>query len=225
MRTLSQNHPLVLLALALLLGAADGVGQAVKLQKPEVPTREQPVFAVIETSMGSMKIELYQADAPKTVENFEKLAEKKFFDGTRVHRVSRTEGIVQMGDDKSKDTTKVSEWGTGGHSAWGKEFQDELYPNSASYKEGYRKGVVAMMNRGPNTNGSQFFIALKDLPYMPRNYTIFGKVVQGQDILDRIGKVQVVPLLGADDGRPKQSILVKRITIMKETNAKSEDKK
>ena len=215
----------MLLVIASSLGAIQGVGQATKGKKPEAVTSVLPVFAMIETSMGSMKIELYQSDAPKTVENFEKLVEKRFFDGTRVHRVSRAEGIVQMGDDKSKDTTKLSDWGPGGHSAWGKEFQDELFPNSPSYKEGYRKGVVAMMNRGPNTNGSQFFIALRDLPYMPKNYTIFGKVVQGQDVLDRIGQVQVVPLLSTDDGRPRQHILVKKVTIMKEGTSNSEEKK
>jgi len=158
--------------------------------------------------MGTFEVELYPQDAPKTVENFVKRAEKKFFDGMRFHRVVKG-FVIQVGDDKSKDSTKVAQWGTGGKSIWGKEFADELNPNAPSYKEGYKKGVLAMANRGPNTNTSQFFVMLADNTTLPKNYTIFGKVVKGQDVVDRIGGVEVIPVMGQNDGRPKVDVVMK----------------
>ena len=171
-------------------------------------------YAIVETSFGTFEIELYGQDAQKTAENFVKLAEKKYFDGMRFHRVVKG-FVIQTGDDKSKDTSKVSGWGTGGRSIWGKEFNDELNPNTPSYKEGYKKGVVAMANRGPNTNTSQFFIMLSDNTTLPKNYTIFGKVVKGHEVVDKIGGVEVIPVMGPSDGRPKVDVVMKKVTIKK----------
>ena len=170
-------------------------------------------YALVETSMGTFEFELYGADAPKTVENFVGLAKKKYFDGMRVHRVAKG-FVIQTGDDKSKDPSKVNEWGTGGKSIWGKEFADELNPNTPSYKAGYTKGVVAMANRGPNTNTSQFFVMLADLERMPKNFTIFGKVIKGMDVVEKIGQVEIIPGMGPTDGRPKTDVLIKKITII-----------
>jgi cyclophilin family peptidyl-prolyl cis-trans isomerase len=141
-------------------------------------------YAVVETSLGSFEIEFYGEDAPKTVDNFVRLAQKKYFDGMRFHRVVHG-FVIQTGDEKSKNPAKVNEWGTGGRSIWGKEFEDELNPNAPSLQKGYQKGVVAMANRGPNTNTSQFFVMLVDNPRMPKLYTIFGKVVKGLDVVDK----------------------------------------
>jgi len=172
-------------------------------------------IGVVETSMGTFEVEFYLNDAPKTVENFERLAEKKFFDGMRVHRVSKN-FVIQSGDEKSKDTTKIALWGTGGQSIWGKPFEDELNPNAQSYKEGYKKGVLAMANRGRNTNTSQFFVMLNDNLTLPKNYTIFGKVIKGQEVVDAIGKVDIIPgQMGPTDGRPKKDVIIKHITIKK----------
>lgn len=212
------------LALALCYGSLFAT-QAQRSRSPERISPSPPVFATIETSVGSFEIELYPDDAPRTVENFVKLAEKKYFDGTRIHRISRSQGVIQMGDDKSRDTAKVKEWGTGGRSASGKDFDDELDSTTPSYKEGYKKGVVAMANRGPNTNSSQFLIMLKDLPFMPKNYTIFGKVTKGMKVLDHIGRVEIIPQLGAQDGRPKVHLLVKKVTIREEPLSRPTDKK
>lgn len=167
-------------------------------------------LAVVETSMGNFEIDLYAADAPKTVENFIKLAERKYFDGVRFHRVVRN-FVIQTGDPNSKDKKKVELWGQGGESAWGKEFADELNPNTPSYKAGYMKGVVAMANKGPNTNTSQFFIMLRDNTTLPKNYTIFGKVVKGIEVVEKIGQVEIDP---QPDGRPKVDVVVKKIRIM-----------
>jgi cyclophilin family peptidyl-prolyl cis-trans isomerase len=211
-----------LVVLLLLLWSTTPIAaQSRKSGASERSPSTQGVSAIVETSLGSFEIELYQNDAPLAVENFVKLTEKKFFDGTRVHRISRSQGMIQMGDDRSKDTTKVKEWGSGGRSTWGKEFEDELDPRSASYKQGYVKGVVAMANRGPNLNNSQFFIMLKDVPYMPKNYTIFGKVSGGQEVLEKIGRVEIIPLLGPEDGRPREHVLVRKVTMKRALSDKS----
>lgn len=166
--------------------------------------------AIVETSMGNFEIDLYAEDAPKTAENFMKLAERKYFDGVRFHRVVRN-FVIQTGDPNSKDKKKMELWGQGGESAWGKEFADELNPTTPSFKAGYMKGVVAMANKGPNTNTSQFFIMLRDNTTLPKNYTIFGKVTKGIEVVEKIGQVDIDP---QPDGRPKTDVVVKKIRIM-----------
>ena len=171
------------------------------------------MLAVVETSLGTFEIELYQKDAPKSVKNFVGLAKKGFFDGLRFHRVAHGY-VIQTGDPNSRDRQLISRWGMGGTSIYGKEFADELNPATPSGKAGYVRGVVAMANRGPNTNTSQFFVLLADAPQLPRAYTIFGKVVKGMDVVDRIGAVQLEQP-GQRDGRPKEDIFVKKVTIKK----------
>jgi len=148
----------------------------------------------IETNQGKIVIETYNADAPKTVENFVTLANKGFYNGLTFHRVIK--GFMIQGGDPSGN-------GTGGP---GYKFADELNPNTESYKAGYKKGVVAMANSGPDTNGSQFFIMHQDYP-LPNNYTIFGKVVSGQDVVDKIANVTV----GAND-RPTTAVTMTKVS-------------
>ncbi len=208
---------LSVLAAVLIFGAAErSVAQAQSDAKGELLTGEY--HATIETSLGKIEVELYTADAPKTVTNFVRLAEEKFFDGQRFHRVSKN-FVIQGGDDKSKDVKKKGEWGTGGKSIWGKEFEDELNPNTASYQAGYQKGVLAMANRGRNTNTSQFFIMLRDNTSLPKNYTIFGKVTKGLDVVEKIGQVEIEPQMGATDGRPKVDVVIKKIRASKSGGA------
>ena len=149
----------------------------------------------IETNMGMIKFETYGAAAPKTVQNFIALAQKGFYDNLTFHRIVK--GFVIQGGDPLGN-------GTGGP---GYAFEDELNPATESYKNGYKKGVVAMANSGPNTNGSQFFIMLADNP-LPHNYTIFGKVISGQDVVDKIGQVAV----GLQD-RPLEPIVIKKMMV------------
>jgi len=205
-----------LAAIILIVAAA---GPADGQTKPQAKEEARKVesskeIAVVETSLGTFEFELYRNDAPKTVENFVKLAQKKFFDGMRVHRVAKG-FVIQTGDDKSKDSAKLNEWGSGGKSIYGKDFADELNPATPSYKEGYKKGVVAMANRGPNTNSSQFFVMLSDLDRMPKNYTIFGKVIKGLDVVEKIGEVEIIPGMGPTDGRPKEDVMLKKVAITK----------
>ncbi|HLX12966.1 MAG TPA: peptidylprolyl isomerase, partial [Bacteroidota bacterium] len=131
------------------------------------------------------------------------------FDGVRVHRV--VPGfVIQTGDDKSKDVALKAQWGTGGQSIWGTPFADELNPMTQSYKDGYKAGVVAMANAGPNTNTSQFFICLQDVK-LPNNYTIFGKVTKGMDVVSAIGKVPTNP----QSQQPLSDVLVKSVRMEK----------
>lgn len=193
---------------AVLIGS--GADKPMLAQKA---TKAPSDIALVETSMGSFEIALYPSDAPKTVENFVKLAEQNYFNGQRFHRVAKN-FVIQAGDEKSKDVKKKSEWGTGGRSIWGREFEDELNPTTPSYKTGYVRGVVAMANRGPNTNTSQFFIMLRDNTSLPKNYTIFGKVIKGMDVVEKIGQVEIEPIMGPTDGRPKVDVVIKKIRIL-----------
>ena len=206
-----------MLVMAVLALPVSGVAQTKTKPTPKGEKKPQmenvKETAVIETSMGTIEAELYRADAPKTVENFVKLAEKKYFDGVIFHRVSK--GFVIQGGDPTGT-------GAGGKSIWGKEFDDELNPNTPSYKEGYKKGVLAMANRGPNTNTSQFFIILRDINSLPKNYTIFGKVVKGMEVVDKIGEVEITPQMGPTDGKPKVDVVMKKVTIRKEGGPKPE---
>ncbi|MFA4999481.1 MAG: peptidylprolyl isomerase [Parcubacteria group bacterium] len=134
-------------------------------------------IVTLETSLGNIKIETYDADAPKAAENFVKLVREGFYDGVIFHRV--IDGFMIQGGDPT---------GTG-RGGPGYTFEDELNPETESYKTGYKKGVVAMANAGPNTNGSQFFIMVADY-FLSHDYTIFGKVIEGQDVADQIAKVE-----------------------------------
>jgi len=197
------KRDLVLIVLLLVALATTKAGMS-GLNGKEISGSAQKEIAVVETSMGTFEILLYRADAPKTVENFVRLSQKGYYNGIIFHRVAKG-FVIQTGDPTGT--------GSGGRSIWGKEFEDELNPNTPSYKEGYVKGVVAMANRGPNTNTSQFFILLNDAPRLPHNYTIFGKVVKGMDVVERIGQVPITPQLGPNDGRPLKNIVIKKITI------------
>jgi cyclophilin family peptidyl-prolyl cis-trans isomerase len=170
-------------------------------------TPESKEIAVIETSLGTFEAELYRADAPKTVDNFVRLAEKKYFNGITFHRVVR--GFVIQGGDPTGT-------GKGGRSIYGGVFEDELNPQTPSYKAGYLKGVLAMANRGPNTNTSQFFVMLADAPGMDKYYSIFGKVIKGIEVVDKIGAVELAGPMGVREGKPKVDVVIKNITVRHE---------
>lgn len=168
--------------------------------------QKKTVNASIETSKGTIELELFQSDAPKTVANFTGLAEQGYYNGLIFHRVAK--GFVIQGGDPTGT-------GSGGKSIYGKEFEDELNPATESYQQGYVRGTVAMANRGPNTNTSQFFIMLSSVAGMPKNYTIFGRVVKGLDVVDSIGAVDIVPQMGPRDGKPKVDVVMKKVTVTK----------
>lgn len=131
--------------------------------------------ATITTAKGIIEIDLYPTDSPKTVTNFTTLAKRGYYNNLTFHRVE--DWVIQGGDPTGT--------GAGGTSIYGTKFEDELNPNTASFKAGYVEGIVAMANAGPNTNGSQFFILTKDTP-LANAYTIFGKVTKGMDVVKSI---------------------------------------
>lgn len=166
-------------------------------------TTLKSMTATLKTNKGDITIEFLDKDAPNTVANFVKLAKAGFYDGVKFHRVIK--GFMdQTGDPLSKDDTKVAMWGTGDP---GYKFADEINPTSDLYKTGYKKGVVAMANSGPNTNGSQFFIMAVDYP-LPPLYTIFGRVTAGQEVVDAINAVKT----GAND-RPESPVVINSIAV------------
>ena len=150
--------------------------------KTETTTTANSV--ILHTSMGNIAVKLYADAAPKAVENFIKLSKSGFYDGVKFHRVIKG-FMIQGGDPLSKDDAMVAKWGTGGP---GYQFADEINKSSAIYEKGYKHGVLAMANSGPNTNGSQFFIMAADYP-LPPLYVIFGEVTTGLDVVDAIDGV------------------------------------
>lgn len=154
--------------------------------------------AVIETSLGTIRFELLESDAPRATENFITLAGRGYYDGVGFHRVIRN-FMIQGGDPTGT--------GRGGESAWGGRFDDEIDRTTPIYRNGYRAGIVAMANAGPNTNGSQFFIMHTDNP-LPPNYTIFGRVKEGQDVVNSIASVPTGP-----NDKPLTPVTMQKVTI------------
>lgn len=160
-------------------------------------------IVTLKTNLGEIQIQTFDSDAPKTVNNFITLTQKGFYNNLIFHRVIK--GFMIQGGDPFCGVSKDSGiCGTGGP---GYQFEDELNPNTDSYKTGYKKGVVAMANSGPNTNGSQFFIMLEN-NNLPHNYTIFGKVTKGQEIVDAIGSVKT----GQND-RPITPVIIQSAAV------------
>lgn len=227
----------------MVLIAAIGVGGYYGWKKyykknapPAVTEQTSPnnKIAVIETSKGTIKVELYPDVAPKTVENFIKLANEGFYNGTKFHRVIK-DFMIQGGDPLSVDDTKKDSWGTGDP---GYKFNDEINPwelgvDASAIKllqdQGYTynkdlksmknlPGSIAMANSGPNTNGSQFFIITRDpQPQLDGKHTVFGKVTEGMDIVLSIAEVSV-----DEKDRPLENVTINKIEI---TDAAEEAKK
>ncbi len=169
--------------------------------------KDKEMIAVFETNMGTFKIKLFADKAPKTVDNFVGLAEgtkewtepksgqkvkKAFYDGLKFHRVIAN-FMIQGGDPLGN--------GTGGP---GFRFEDEFAPGLTHSKP----GILSMANAGPNTNGSQFFITLAATPWLDGKHTVFGEVVEGMDVVSKIG----VTRTGAMD-RPVEDVVIKHLKI------------
>lgn len=172
----------LVLACALpLVGLTSGCKRGVGGGNPKVPAGAKSSggkHAVIETEKGAIEIELLEGDSPKAVENFRLLAEHGYYDGLTFHRIAKN-FMIQGGDPRGD--------GTGGESAWGGKFNDDINAGSELYRAGYKRGVVAMANAGPNTNGSQFFIMHQDYR-LPPAYVIFGRVVKGMEVVDALAE-------------------------------------
>ena len=149
-------------------------------------------YAHFETSMGNFTIELFEQQTPNTVGNFVTLVEKKFYDGVIFHRV--IDGFMIQGGDPT---------GTG-RGGPGYQFADEFHPQLKHTSE----GTLSMANAGPNTNGSQFFITLGPTPHLDNRHSVFGKVVEGMDVVRKIGKT---PTKAGD--RPATDVVMNSVRI------------
>ena len=148
--------------------------------------------ATIETNHGTVKIELFEDKAPITTKNFIDLAEKGFYDGVVFHRI--IEGFMIQGGDPT---------GTG-RGGPGHTIQDEFHPSLKHDAE----GMLSMANAGPNTGGSQFFITLAPTPWLDRKHAIFGKVIEGLDVVRKIGSLET-----DRSDRPKSEVRMEKVTV------------
>jgi len=177
-------------------GTAPGQSMKQYTSPPEMTIDPSAAYtAVIRTNLGPMTLELFALDAPKTVNNLVFLAQEGFYDGLIFHRV--IPGFMIQGGDPT---------GTG-TSGPGYQFQDEIVPSLVFDTP----GILAMANSGPNTNGSQFFITVVPTPHLNGAHTIFGKIIEGQDVADAIAKVPA-----AAGNRPIQNVVIQGIDIRKD---------
>jgi peptidyl-prolyl cis-trans isomerase B (cyclophilin B) len=160
--------------------------------------------AVIKTSAGEIRVELWPDVAPKTVENFKSLAQKGFYDGTCFHRIVKG-FMIQGGDPLTKDPNREDEWGTGGPGHRVKaEFNERPHV----------RGVMSMArSNDPDSAGSQFFICLAPANFLDRKYTAFGQLVGGDDVLGKIGDTPVAMSNGGERSKPLTRIGVESIRI------------
>ena len=152
-----------------------------------------------------MVIQFWTDAAPGTVENFKKLARSGFYDGTVFHRIIKG-FMIQGGDPNSKDPAKENQYGTGGPGYQIKaEFNDHPH----------ERGVISMArSANPDSAGSQFFICLASVPHLDHNYTTFGKLIRGDDVLEKIANTPVTKNSGGEMSKPTKRIVVESIKIV-----------
>jgi peptidyl-prolyl cis-trans isomerase B (cyclophilin B) len=160
--------------------------------------------ARITTTEGEMVLEFWPDVAPKTVENFKVLARKGFYDGTCFHRIIKG-FMIQGGDPLTKDASKESQWGTGGPGHTIKaEFNDRSH----------QRGVISMArSANPDSAGSQFFICDGDASFLDRQYTAFGKLIQGEDVLAKIAGTPVGPSGSGERSKPQKRVGIVSVKI------------
>lgn len=170
----------------------------VKVQELMSVNDNEILVAQINTTMGDIEIQLFPDKTPKTVENFVGLAGKNYYDGIIFHRVI-DDFMIQGGDPTGS--------GSGGQSYFGGSFEDEFHPDLKHNEP----GILSMANAGPNTNGSQFFITLVPTPWLDGKHSIFGKVIEGMDVVETIGKVATTKPFD----KPVKDIVMKEVKIVK----------
>ncbi len=166
--------------------------EAAKPEKTDVKE-----VAVIKTTEGEMVVEFWPDVAPKTVENFKKLAKKSFYDGTAFHRIIKG-FMIQGGDPLTKDVSKEAQWGQG----------DPGYKIKAEFNDRkHERGVISMARaRDPDSAGCQFFVCLGPAPSLDHQYTAFGKLIKGDEVLGKIGDTPTKP--GPDGALSKPTVRV-----------------
>jgi peptidyl-prolyl cis-trans isomerase B (cyclophilin B) len=161
--------------------------------------------AIIKTTAGEMVIEFWTDVAPKTVENFKALAKKGFYDGTAFHRIVKN-FMVQGGDPLTRDAKMESRWGTGGP---GHQIKAEFNEKS------HVRGVISMArSQHPDSAGSQFFICLADAKFLDRQYTAFGRLIKGDEVLGAISNTPVTHSASGEESKPTSRVGVESIRIV-----------
>ena len=174
-------------------------------EKKETSMSNSNEVAVIKTNEGEMVVEFWTDAAPNTIENFKKLARQGFYDGTIFHRIVKG-FMIQGGDPNSKDTAKESSYGQGGP---GYEIKAEFNNHS------HDRGVLSMA-RGPDPDsaGSQFFICLAPVRRLDGQYTTFGKLIKGNDVLDKIGNTPVERNAQGEMSKPTKRVVIESVKIV-----------
>lgn len=167
--------------------------------------------AVIKTTEGEMALGFWPDVAPNTVENFKKLAKQGFYDGTAFHRIIKG-FMIQGGDPLTKDAGKEALWGTGGPGYQVKaEFNDKHH----------ERGVISMARSSdPDSAGSQFFICNGDCAMLDHKYTAFGKLLKGDDVLDKIANTPVTANAGGEASKPVKLVKIESIKIVPASSVK-----
>lgn len=156
---------------------------------------DQPASVTLETSQGSIVIELYWDHAPRTCRNFAELAKREYYNSCPFHRVIR-DFLIQGGDPTGT--------GRGGASIYGRYFEDEIHPDLKHTGA----GIISMANSGPNTNGSQFFITLAPAQWLDGKHTIFGRVKSGMQVVKRLGMLET-----DHNDRPVEPVTINRAYV------------
>jgi len=195
--------PLVLLSSAVF--AAD------EKKEEKAPMNSSNEVAVIKTNEGDMVVQFWTDAAPNTVENFKKLARQGFYDGTIFHRIVKG-FMIQGGDPNSKDPAKENSYGEGGP---GYNIKAEFNDHS------HDRGVISMA-RGPDPDsaGSQFFICLAPVHRLDHQYTTFGKLIKGEDVLEKIGEIEVTRNSMGEPSKPTKRVVIESIKIVPTNSVK-----
>jgi peptidyl-prolyl cis-trans isomerase B (cyclophilin B) len=199
----------LLCAFGILFAATATQAEETKTNTPTAPAMSTPAnneIAVIKTTEGDMVVEFWTDAAPKTIENFKTLAKKGFYDGTAFHRVIKG-FMIQGGDPLTKDPSKEASWGTG----------DPGYKIKAEFNDhSHKRGVLSMArSNDPDSAGSQFFICHGDPAFLDHQYTTFGKLIKGDDVLEKIGTTPTHP-----QDRPDKRMGIISITIVPRDSVK-----
>src|SRR5436189_4441280 len=193
---------LSILAVALLFSSALFAAE----ENQENPTMNASnEVAIIKTSEGDMVVQFWNDAAPNTIENFKKLARSGFYDGTTFHRIVKG-FMIQGGDPNSKDPAKESSYGEGGP---GYKIKAEFNDHS------HQRGVISMARSSdPDSAGSQFFICLAPVPRLDHQYTTFGKLIKGDDVLAKIGDTPVTRNSMGENSKPTTRVVIEKIDIV-----------
>jgi peptidyl-prolyl cis-trans isomerase B (cyclophilin B) len=193
------------LSIVLAFALVSAVAFATEEKKESSPMSVPNEVAVIKTNEGEMVVQFWTDAAPNTVENFKKLARQGFYDGTIFHRIVKG-FMIQGGDPNSKDPAKENSYGEGGP---GYNIKAEFNDHS------HDRGVISMA-RGPDPDsaGSQFFICLAPVHRLDHQYTTFGKLIKGQDVLEKIGDTPVTRNSMGEPSKPTKRVLIESIKIV-----------